>query len=384
MSPVGFRRAVSDARPASSAPRTPRRPLQRATALHDFRERRRPAGYCPISCTHQILPVDSWYQPMPEAARGGIEDHRARVGEVEPAREHGQVGIRALGDVLARRPRRGSRRGRRARAGRSGPSRSARRAAAPPCRGHGSRRRRSARPRAAAASAPSAPAPRSPRRAGAAGSGPRPPRVMPHARPAASARRPRRASRTARAASSGRSMGKSVRSLVPAVLSGFPEWRSNPNRMPARLPACMNCELRPGSAAGRMLRGQLARARDRRPRCDADKRRQRSTAGRSPAWPPGSRSARSAAAALAATEEEAAARLRAGLPGPAAAAAAHLRACAPAAGRTTSAASRRTRSSCDVNDRVLHYWGSDGFYRIYPTSVPLTEEMTRRGRTTSC
>ena len=34
-----------------------------------------------------------------------------------------------------------------------------------------------------------------------------------------------------------------------------------------------------------------------------------------------------------------------------------------------------------VDDRVLHYWGSDGFYRIYPTSVPLTEEMTRRGRT---
>ena len=31
---------------------------------------------------------------------------------------------------------------------------------------------------------------------------------------------------------------------------------------------------------------------------------------------------------------------------------------------------------------MLHYWGSDGFYRIYPTSVPLTEEMTRRGRTT--
>ena len=37
---------------------------------------------------------------------------------------------------------------------------------------------------------------------------------------------------------------------------------------------------------------------------------------------------------------------------------------------------------CDIRDRVLHYWGSDGFYRIYPTSVPLTEEMTRRGRTT--
>lgn len=36
---------------------------------------------------------------------------------------------------------------------------------------------------------------------------------------------------------------------------------------------------------------------------------------------------------------------------------------------------------CDTNDRALHYWGPDGFYRVYPTSVPLTEEMTRRGRT---
>jgi hypothetical protein len=34
-----------------------------------------------------------------------------------------------------------------------------------------------------------------------------------------------------------------------------------------------------------------------------------------------------------------------------------------------------------VDDRVLHYWGEDGFYRIYPTSVPLSDEMTRRGRT---
>jgi lipoprotein-anchoring transpeptidase ErfK/SrfK len=34
-----------------------------------------------------------------------------------------------------------------------------------------------------------------------------------------------------------------------------------------------------------------------------------------------------------------------------------------------------------INDRVLHYWSEDGFYRIYPTSVPLTDEMTRRGRT---
>ena len=36
---------------------------------------------------------------------------------------------------------------------------------------------------------------------------------------------------------------------------------------------------------------------------------------------------------------------------------------------------------CVVNDRVLHYWGGDGFYRIYPTSVALSDEMTRRGRT---
>lgn len=36
---------------------------------------------------------------------------------------------------------------------------------------------------------------------------------------------------------------------------------------------------------------------------------------------------------------------------------------------------------CVIDDRVLHYWGEDGFYRIYPTSVPLTDELTRRGRT---
>ena len=36
----------------------------------------------------------------------------------------------------------------------------------------------------------------------------------------------------------------------------------------------------------------------------------------------------------------------------------------------------------DTNDRVLHYWGSDGFYRVYPTSVPLNGSLTRRGRTT--
>jgi hypothetical protein len=36
---------------------------------------------------------------------------------------------------------------------------------------------------------------------------------------------------------------------------------------------------------------------------------------------------------------------------------------------------------CDLNDRVLHYWGEDGSYDTYPTSVPLNDELTRRGRT---
>lgn len=36
---------------------------------------------------------------------------------------------------------------------------------------------------------------------------------------------------------------------------------------------------------------------------------------------------------------------------------------------------------CDINDRTLHYWGADGFYRIYPTSVPFSDEMAMRGRT---
>jgi len=36
---------------------------------------------------------------------------------------------------------------------------------------------------------------------------------------------------------------------------------------------------------------------------------------------------------------------------------------------------------CDINDRTLHYWGSDGFYRVYPTSVPMNGDLTRRGRT---
>ena len=36
----------------------------------------------------------------------------------------------------------------------------------------------------------------------------------------------------------------------------------------------------------------------------------------------------------------------------------------------------------DVTSRALHYWGQDGAtYRLYPSSVPLTEDLTRRGRT---
>lgn len=34
---------------------------------------------------------------------------------------------------------------------------------------------------------------------------------------------------------------------------------------------------------------------------------------------------------------------------------------------------------CDVNSRALTYWGPDGNFRVYPTSVPLTEELTKRG-----
>ncbi|MEZ5716505.1 MAG: L,D-transpeptidase [Paracoccaceae bacterium] len=36
----------------------------------------------------------------------------------------------------------------------------------------------------------------------------------------------------------------------------------------------------------------------------------------------------------------------------------------------------------DITSRALHYWSEDGsVYKLYPTSVPLTEELTRRGRT---
>ncbi|MHA3979734.1 L,D-transpeptidase [Halovulum sp. GXIMD14794] len=36
----------------------------------------------------------------------------------------------------------------------------------------------------------------------------------------------------------------------------------------------------------------------------------------------------------------------------------------------------------DTNARVLHFWADEyGFYKIYPTSVPTSEDLTRRGRT---
>jgi hypothetical protein len=37
---------------------------------------------------------------------------------------------------------------------------------------------------------------------------------------------------------------------------------------------------------------------------------------------------------------------------------------------------------CDISSRALHFWSGDGsVYKLYPTSVPLTEELTRRGYT---
>ncbi len=36
----------------------------------------------------------------------------------------------------------------------------------------------------------------------------------------------------------------------------------------------------------------------------------------------------------------------------------------------------------DTNSRALHFWSEDGAtYKLYPTSVPETEKLTRRGRT---
>ncbi len=37
---------------------------------------------------------------------------------------------------------------------------------------------------------------------------------------------------------------------------------------------------------------------------------------------------------------------------------------------------------CDIDSRALHFWSEDeSVYRLYPSSVPLSEDLTRRGRT---
>ena len=35
----------------------------------------------------------------------------------------------------------------------------------------------------------------------------------------------------------------------------------------------------------------------------------------------------------------------------------------------------------DIDSRALHYWQANGAYHLYPSSVPLTEDLTKRGRT---
>jgi len=36
----------------------------------------------------------------------------------------------------------------------------------------------------------------------------------------------------------------------------------------------------------------------------------------------------------------------------------------------------------DISSRALHYWNEDqSIYKLYPTSVPMTDDLTRRGRT---
>lgn len=37
---------------------------------------------------------------------------------------------------------------------------------------------------------------------------------------------------------------------------------------------------------------------------------------------------------------------------------------------------------CDIQSRAVHFWSEDeSTYRLYPSSVPLTDDLTRRGRT---
>ncbi|WP_120635337.1 L,D-transpeptidase [Ruegeria sp. EL01] len=35
----------------------------------------------------------------------------------------------------------------------------------------------------------------------------------------------------------------------------------------------------------------------------------------------------------------------------------------------------------DITSRAVHYWAADGSYKLYPSSVPMSEELTKRGYT---
>ncbi|WP_226623920.1 L,D-transpeptidase [Alloyangia pacifica] len=35
----------------------------------------------------------------------------------------------------------------------------------------------------------------------------------------------------------------------------------------------------------------------------------------------------------------------------------------------------------DISSRALHFWEENGTYHLYPSSVPLTDDLTRKGRT---
>lgn len=43
---------------------------------------------------------------------------------------------------------------------------------------------------------------------------------------------------------------------------------------------------------------------------------------------------------------------------------------------------RRGAVLVDISSRALHLWTEDGDYTLYPSSIPLSEDFTRRGRTT--
>ena len=45
---------------------------------------------------------------------------------------------------------------------------------------------------------------------------------------------------------------------------------------------------------------------------------------------------------------------------------------------------RRGAILVDISSRALHYWDeTDTIYKLYPTSVPLSEDLTRRGVSSS-